>query len=339
MMARITGTGWVTPWGRDIAAVCGQILKGTVPDPDWPEPPAGYLPCPVRRVPPDVVADVAAWPRLRRSSAISLFAVAAASDAAAGMSPDALARTALLFVSSDGGVVYSRRFFAEIVTRGPGAGSPLLFPETVYNAPASHIAARLGLTGESLTLVGDVEAGIDALGLAAELLATGDADHCLVVGAQELDTITSEAYVRWRLSATRGRDGAVFSEGAAAVRLSREGTGPAVTVLPTTPAGDKAAATARLGDLPGRDATLVSSDSGTPSGRHEAETLRAAFPGRAIFRPKRTLGESLACASLQQVVFAAHLVENGLADKVLACATGFHCGIGAAVLTDPARHA
>jgi len=41
------------------------------------------------------------------------------------------------------------------------AGSrPLRFPETVFNAPASHLAAILGVTGATYTLVGDEAVGL-----------------------------------------------------------------------------------------------------------------------------------------------------------------------------------
>ncbi|MGA7212649.1 MAG: beta-ketoacyl synthase N-terminal-like domain-containing protein, partial [Terrimicrobiaceae bacterium] len=163
--ASIVGMGWVTPLGRDLASVWKAICENASPDASRLENPVSKRSVPVLRVPEELVHDTAVLPRLRRSSLISHFAVAAAVDAAASarMTPDMLARTALIFAVSDGGVIYTRRFYANIVERGGGAGSPLLFPETVYNAPASHIAARLGLQGDVLTLVGDAAAGLAAI--------------------------------------------------------------------------------------------------------------------------------------------------------------------------------
>src|SRR3712207_7831863 len=40
---------------------------------------------------------------------------------------------------SNGGVIYTKRFYHEVVESGAEAASPLLFPETVFNAPASHL--------------------------------------------------------------------------------------------------------------------------------------------------------------------------------------------------------
>jgi 3-oxoacyl-(acyl-carrier-protein) synthase len=60
------------------------------------------------------------------------------------------------------------------VVSGASAASPLLFPETVFNAPASHLAAILGITGASYTLVGDGAVGVLALRMAEDLMASPD---------------------------------------------------------------------------------------------------------------------------------------------------------------------
>src|SRR3712207_1201494 len=112
-----------------------------------------------------------------------------------------------------------------------------LFPETVFNAPASHLAAILGITGASYTLVGDGAVGVLALKMAEDLM-TGDAiDRCLVVGAEEADWLLCDAYSRWRLLRkappvepfTNTPHGTILSEGAGAVLLD-SGGGAAVAL-------------------------------------------------------------------------------------------------------------
>jgi len=88
------------------------------------------------------------------------------------------------------------------VKQGASAASPLLFPETVYNAPASHLSAQLGLDGACYTLVGDSTIGLTALKFAEQLLALGDVDRCVVVACEEIDWILCEAYRDWRLAGT-----------------------------------------------------------------------------------------------------------------------------------------
>src|SRR5213075_154412 len=118
---------------------------------------------------------------------ISRFAAAAGLGAIADaeVAPN-LERSALVFAISNGGVIYTRRFYSEIVKAGAQSASPLLFPETVFNAPASHLAAILGICGISYTVVGDGAVGILALKLADDLIASEDVDHYLVVGTEEI---------------------------------------------------------------------------------------------------------------------------------------------------------
>jgi 3-oxoacyl-(acyl-carrier-protein) synthase len=151
MTATIAGMGWVTPLGRDLESVWRAVCRSEPADVSQLENPISKRSTPVLRVPEDIVRDAATLPRLRRSSLISHFAVAAASDAAlsAGMTTEKLSRTALIFAASDGGVIYTRRFYADVVERGEGAGSPLLFPETVYNAPPVTLRHALGFRAAS----------------------------------------------------------------------------------------------------------------------------------------------------------------------------------------------
>ena len=131
---------------------------------------ARYL---VRRVPATLTAHLPPHPRLRRASAISRFAAAAGLAALAeAKTPPSLDRVALVFAISNGGVIYTRRFYADIVKSGAQSASPMLFPETVFNAPASHLAAILGISGASYTVVGDGAVGILALKLAEDLIAS-----------------------------------------------------------------------------------------------------------------------------------------------------------------------
>ena len=343
MSAIITGLGWATPLGRDLDSVFQAVTEGRRLNPVAID--SGYgAKMPVLRVPEESVKDAAAYPRLRRSSTISFFAVAAALDAAASaeLNAEKLARTVLIFTSSDGGVVYTRRFYAEIVERNLGAGSPLLFPETVYNASASHIAARLGIKGEALTLVGDSTAAITAVQTATELLATGEADYCLVVAAQEIDGVTWEAYARWGL-VERNSDaaGSHLSEGAAAMVLAREGSGPVVQRVHSGTCYRSQAGAARAFDRMTADLLKDSSHpdlavtglSGTPLDPAEAKALDRHLPGIPRLSPKNTLGESQSSSTMQHLVTAALAIRSGQAGTVLVTANGFNQQIAALVLT------
>jgi 3-oxoacyl-(acyl-carrier-protein) synthase len=344
--ASIAGMGWVTPLGRDLESVWKAICENRCPSTSRLENPISKGAVPVLRVPEDLVRDTATHPRLRRSSIISHFAVAAATDAAAaaGMTPEKLARTALIFAASDGGVVYTRRFYAEVVERGEGAGSPLLFPETVYNAPASHIASCLGLQGEVLTLVGDAAASLAAVRTGCELLAAGEADFCLVTAAQEIDWVTCEAYVRWGLIRDGSKHASVFSEGAAAIVLARESDSCRVSA---THSGFSCATEKDIEEhldtvlkdlLQGSHVGIsVSSASGTRLDLAEMRCLARRLPTARVLTPKSVLGESLACSTMQQVITGVLALRESGGGDALVTTIGYNRQVAGLILTQGGR--
>jgi hypothetical protein len=93
----------------------------------------------------------------------------------------------------------------------------VVFPETVFNSPASHLAALLGTTAINYTLVGDPGSFLQGVALAADWLLSDQVDGCLVVGAEEIDWLTAEAFRLFDRTA-------VVSDGAGALYLRREST-------------------------------------------------------------------------------------------------------------------
>jgi len=85
----------------------------------------------------------------------------------------------------------------------------------VFNAPASHLAALLGTSAMNYTLVGDPGTYLDGLAVAANWLAFDRVDACLVIGAEEADWLTSDAF---HLFSRR----IILSDGAGALYLKRD---------------------------------------------------------------------------------------------------------------------
>ena len=312
----LAGMSWVTPLGSGVEHVWQRLLEGeTAPIETIANEQTGahYL---VHRVPPDATAKLPSHPRLRRASAISRFAAAAGLAALQDSKLD-LDRLALVFAASNGGVIYTRRFYSAIVESGAQSASPLLFPETVFNAPASHLAAILGITGASYTVVGDGAVGILALKLAEDLLASADIDACLVVAAEEIDPLVCEAYRQWRLlrdpKKPQSDRGMIMSEGAGAVLLGPTGDDleiekidPGANFFRRSEAREKLRQTVRrLGNHVG---FCIGSANGTFIDRAE----QAVIPGNVpVYSPKLALGESVGASVLWQVIAAAQTLRTG----------------------------
>jgi 3-oxoacyl-(acyl-carrier-protein) synthase len=315
MSLSIAGMSWMTPLGSDVDDVWQRLLAGETAPVEILENEqngARYL---VRRVP--AKTPFPAHPRLRRASAISRFAAAAGLAALARVKP-APSRIALVFAVSNGGVTYTRRFYSEIVASGAQAASPLLFPETVFNAPASHLAAILGINGASYTVVGDGAVGVLALKLAEDLLASDDLDSCLVVGAEEIDPLVCEAYRQWRFLRNPGKPdtgrGMIMSEGAGALLLERSNDG-GIGIEQITPGANFFRRSEVLARLKGVIAQLedeigfgVGSANGTFIDRAERAAVGNELP---LYSPKIALGESVGASIFWQLIVAAQALKTG----------------------------
>ena len=235
MSLRVAGLGWVTPLGATIEEVWEKLCSGAAAEPTTLGESLGEKNFQAYQVPTAALAEVARHPRLRRSSAISRFAVLAGlralRDAGLELDEASAARTALIFAISNGGVIYTSRFYHEIVKSGAAAASPLLVSRDGFQRTRQSSCCHPRNYRRSYTLVGDGAVGILALKMAEELMTNGDLDRCLVVGAEEADWLLCDAYRRWRLLRAappiepfaRLPRGMILSEGAGAVVLAREG--------------------------------------------------------------------------------------------------------------------
>ena len=333
MSLAIAGMGWVTPLGRGVDSVWEQLLHGDEASATAISEEFGNRPYHVFRVPESALTGLA-HPRLRRASLISRFAAAAGLDAlrAAGVKLDAqnAERTALIFAIANGGVIYTKRFYRDVVDTGAQSASPLLFPETVFNAPASHLAAILGVTGATYTLVGDGAVGLAAIKMAENLMANEQLDHCLVVGTEEVDWLSCDAYRRWRLLRltppiepfNEQQRGMILSEGAGAIVLARDGP---FTIECAHPGGyfTKRAEAEEilkriLRDLSRSEVDLViASANGTFVDQAECRALKAVIPNVLVYTGKPALGESVGAAGLWQIILAAQALRSGELPPVL----------------------
>ena len=312
----IRGIGAVSPagWGAtallDALRSDARCLEGQLSWPGRSRPLRCYsVPKPAAR--PSFVTHA----RLRRTSPIAQYAVAAAlealGDQAAG-GGDTTRRLGIVYCAMSGCVNFSRRFYDETL-KDPATASPLVFPETVFNAPASHLAALLKTTATNYTLIGDPGTFLQGLGVAADWLLSDRVDGCLVIGAEELDWLVAGAFGLF------DADG-IVSEGAGALYLARGGESSEFASLEavTQPylffeKGQRAQAASRaraeLG-TPSAGALLCDGVQGVPRlDRDEWQAWQDWNGPRCS--PKRLCGEAFVAAAAWQCVAAVGALQRG----------------------------
>ena len=313
--AFVAGSGAVSPAGWGVAALCKAIREGQplpiqpVERPGWDKPlRARVVPDPAPR--PEFLAH----PRLRRTSPITHYAASAALQAVAGLraSQNGKPRLGLVVCLQSGCVKYSRRFFQETL-EDPATASPLLFPETVYAGPASHVAALLGGVSLAYTLVGDPACFLQGVSLGAQWLAERRTDACIIIGSEESDWILADAL--------RHLDRpAVMTGGAGALCLCRDwkmsaGVELAAITDPHTYSARNSrmqAAQAMRSQLGGNSSTELLCD-GIGNSPHGDAAEQAAWRDWTGVRlsPKRILGEGLMAGAAWQCVAACEAVAGG----------------------------
>lgn len=223
----VCGLGAISPAGWGVSPLHSALAHGEPIATQVLTRPGLKKPLLVRTVPPPETRPVfLTHPRLRRASVITQHTVGAALEAIGEDAASVLSgglRLGIVVCTMAGSVNYSRRFYEEVL-RDPATASPLLFPETVFNAPASHLAACLGTNEISYTLVGDAGIFLQGLGVAAGWLLDNRVDGVVVVGAEEADWVVTEAIGLFQ------RD-AIHSAGAGAVYLRKEKTSAACAEL------------------------------------------------------------------------------------------------------------
>lgn len=331
----ITGIGAVSSAGWGVQPMMEALRDGAaLPLSEIERPLAdSVVRTPVLKVPTDAAA-VPKFVRLRRTSPISKFAAAAVAEA---LGPERLAastagelRVGVIFTLTNGCVNYSNRFFGEALAN-PAIASPILFPETVFNAPSSHLSAMIGGRSPNDTLVADGAGFFSGMDLAVEWIERGEVDGCLVVASEEIDWLSAEALLLYSRRY-------VPSEGAAAIYLEAGGGPVRLLKLPdsipfSAVSRDQAAREMRrvLGGGDEKDTLLVEGTVGIP--RIDAAEQRAwsDWSGPRLC-PRKILGESMGAAAALQVVAAVESIRSGICKQAVVTALGGNQQAGGALL-------
>ncbi len=326
----IVGWGAVSPVGWGVASLFDAVQSGATVEPEVRQREGAERPVRVRPVPPPDAGQRLRHPRLRRASPQVKFAAAACIEALGDERSERVMvgemRLGIVFATMCGAVQYSNRFYQEVLEE-PATASPILFPETVFNATSSHLSAIFGSHAANYTLVGDSAEFLAALRIAEDWLRAGEVDGCLVVGSEELDWVSWEAM---QLFDPHG----VAGEGAGALYLELGESSENAIVLEgvTEPAlwldhGEKQLATQRaraeLSDEISRKAVLALSTSGHAKTDAAEARAWADWPGPRV-ESGLLLGNCMGAGVALNAALACEYLVRGVASEAIVSAAGHH---------------
>jgi 3-oxoacyl-[acyl-carrier-protein] synthase II len=131
--------------------------------------------------------------KMRRMNNLSRLGVAAAKLAIAdarfepGLTEPSLRGIAM--ATAFGPVQTSVEYIDEYIAKGAALAPPQLFPESVANAPGSHIAIEQKFEGFNLTFTQRESSALAALSYAASRIASGESQVALAGGVEEVNDI------------------------------------------------------------------------------------------------------------------------------------------------------
>lgn len=160
--------------------------------------------------------------KARKMDRCSQFGVAAAGMALkdAGIDPKAMdpERIGIALGCGFGGVANSAEFLGGYFSDGVEGLAPMLFPNTVSNAPASNASIEYGLKGPNVTLVQRFCSAESAFLMACRFIAQGRADVMLTGGADDLIPLMIRGF---RATAQLRRYASCFGEGSGILVLEK----------------------------------------------------------------------------------------------------------------------
>ena len=176
--------------------------------------------------------------KIRRLDRASQFAIAASklalADAQFSITQGNSTRVGIVLGSGFCGLSSSEEFHRSQVLKGFLDLNPMLFPNTVPNAPSSHVSIELGIQGVNCTMVQSYCTAEAAILFACEQLRKGKTDLILTGGVDELSEFLFRGFSELRLLATdqghgekscpydRMRNGLVIGEGAGILVIENE---------------------------------------------------------------------------------------------------------------------
>ncbi len=277
--------------------------------------------------------------KIRRLDRASQFAIAASklalADAKFTVTRENSSRVGVVLGSGFCGLSSSEEFHRGQVLKGFLDLNPMLFPNTVPNAPSSYVSIELGIQGVNSTLVQSFCTAEAAISFACDQLRKGRADLILTGGVDELSELLFRGFSDLHLLATdqgygekscpydKMRNGLVLGEGAGLLVVENEANARSrgariygyilgYSLTGKSPKGDGSEdlnRSIRMA-LKGKETTSIDylSGAGNSSRRLdalEAEAVKKVFPEQCLQIPvssiKSMTGEAIASGGMRLV--------------------------------------
>ena len=234
----VTGLGALTPLGTDAQSSWDGMVKGDSGiKPITSFNTEGY---PVRfggQVPDFDVGQFLPPKEARRMDGFIQHGLVAGIQAVedAGLEPDSLTldRIGVAIGSGIGGIKTIETCHDVLLEKGPQKVSPFFVPSCIINMVAGHLSIKYGFQGPNIAVTTACTTGTHNIGLAARMIAYGDADVMVAGGAEKATAPTTMAgFASMKALSGRNedpaaasrpwdkdRDGFVLSDGAAVIIL------------------------------------------------------------------------------------------------------------------------
>ena len=234
----VTGLGALTPLGTDAQSSWDGMVKGhSGIKPITSFNTEGY---PVRfggQVPDFDIGQFLPPKEARRMDGFIQHGLVAGIQAVedAGLEPNSLAldRIGVAIGSGIGGIKTIETCHDVLLEKGPQKVSPFFVPSCIINMVAGHLSIKYGFQGPNIAVTTACTTGTHNIGLAARMIAYGDADVMVAGGAEKATAPTTMAgFASMKALNARNedpaaasrpwdkdRDGFVLSDGAAVIVL------------------------------------------------------------------------------------------------------------------------
>jgi 3-oxoacyl-(acyl-carrier-protein) synthase len=218
----ITGMAAISAAGVGLDPLCAAIGEGKSLLTPIPADIAGSEGCRWGKADAFKGGDFMPPLKARKFDRCSLFAVVGAGmafkDAGVERASVDPGRIGIVLGCGFGGIANSEEFLRGYFNSGAEGLSPMLFPNTVPNAPASNASIENGLKGPNVTFVQRFCSAESAFMMACRFLREGRADIVLAGGVDELTPAMIKGF---RAVGQLNRHGAGFGEGAGILVLER----------------------------------------------------------------------------------------------------------------------